>query len=386
MSGVDKLYEQEKRVAEYYAAISSMMRRLWKISEVDAFLDEVVRQIGRTFQWHTAAIMLRRGNVLELRSCCRPDVECGPGTAVLPDDADRPPDVVIEAVRSHRPSRGSRRLTTFPQLNPPEGRHHYLAYPLLDREALTGVLLLGREGERFDDCETDVLHDLAEHIALALDNIAMYEQREQFRLAEERSRLARDLHDSVNQKLFSLTLFAQGLADDAPREGGPMRTELQEIVRLSHEAMSEMKALIWDLHRNAEAKDLLTRLSEYAGRLGLTAHVQAADRIPLPDNVEEALWRIGQEALNNVHKHAGTDRVSIEMTTDGRRVCLVIRDRGRGFSAGAPAAPGAFGLRSMRERAGEIRGVLRVDSTEGSGTTVRVAVPAALSEGDADDH
>lgn len=379
----DELYMKEKRVSEYYAAIGEIARKIWKIKEMDAFLNRLVELIGRTFHWHTAAVIVKHDDRLELRSFYHAGKTYPSSSSVRISARLASPDLIMTVAQSQEPARSSQLLTTFPVLNHSEGLLHYLAYPLINQDALIGVLLLGRMHEKFDDCEMDVLHDLAEHTALAMDHIAMYEERQQYLIAAERNRLAKDLHDSVNQKLFSLSLIAQGLADRLEGENEQMRTGLQEIGQLTQEALAEMKGLIWDLRIPAEDKDLPTKLSDYGQRLGLTVKVRTEGRGVLPDKVEEALWRIGQEALNNVRKHAKTVHAAIELRLDDRWAHLNVMDRGCGFriEEEAGSMPGSFGLESMRERAHEVFGTVRISSTAGQGTTVRASIPVVPDGG-----
>lgn len=373
-------YEQEKMVAETYATIGTIMRQTWKMTHLPLFLQAFVALVDRHFDWQTTAVLVRQDDRLVLRAWARGGRVHEDGVAIAMDDISQSADILAATIRSRDAQRSADKLTTFPQLNGSREPLHYAAYPLINRDVLIGVLLLGREGGGFDDCQTDILRDLAEHVALAMDNISMYEEKRQFAIDEERNRLAKDLHDSVNQKLFTISLMAQGLSDSLGDEA--LRAGLSDIGELAQESLAEMKALIWDLHTTGGNRDLPARIKAYAGKIGLHVQMQALthEHCVLDDRLEEELMRVAQEALNNVRKHAGTDQASVTLHTDGKAVHLLIADRGRGFRAdsfGRTRHPGggSFGLTSMRERISRIRGTIRVTSAPGQGTSIRVTVP-----------
>jgi signal transduction histidine kinase len=208
---------------------------------------------------------------------------------------------------------------------------------------------------------------------------------------EERHRIARDLHDSVSQALFSTVLHTRtaerALAQEGVSRAGPLARSLAEIGDLSKIAQSEMRALIYELGHEAVAeRGLVAALSEHAARLGVREEVIVdirgpADRLPLSPLAEGQLFSIGREALTNVVKHAGATTVRIRVDVQPGRVAMVVEDDGRGFEP-ATSPPGHFGLKSMRSRAAELGGQLRIASEPGGGTVIRVEVPVAGTEGD----
>jgi signal transduction histidine kinase len=220
------------------------------------------------------------------------------------------------------------------------------------------------------------------HAALEL---AQSQRRGAERAAQERQRIARDLHDSVSQSLFSTTLHvrtAQRALEleelDAP---GLVGEELSEIGQLTRGALAEMRALIFELQPGALAEEglvaaLTKQASALSAREGLSIGVHGPDeRLPLAPEVEEQLYRIGQEALANVVKHARASSATIHIAAADGTVLIEVTDDGRGFD---PAAVGRehFGLRSMRGRVADLQGRLQVTSTPGRGTVLRVEVPA----------
>ena len=208
---------------------------------------------------------------------------------------------------------------------------------------------------------------------------------------EERHRIARDLHDSVSQALFSTVLHTRTAERALAQEGvsplGPLARSLAEIGDLSKVAQSEMRALIYELGHEAVAeRGLVAALREHAARPGIREEVVVdiggpADRLPLSPAAEGHLFSIGREALTNVVKHAAATTVRINVAVQPGLVSLVVEDDGRGFEP-ATSPRGHFGLDSMRGRAAELGGRLRIESEQGRGTVIRVDVPVAGTERD----
>lgn len=197
---------------------------------------------------------------------------------------------------------------------------------------------------------------------------------------EERQRLARELHDSVAQALYGVTLSATAAARLlAAGDTARAATYLGEIRETSEEALREMRLLIFELRppileREGLVAALQARLDAVEGRAGgLEATLEARDAPALPPALEEAIYRIAQEALNNVLKHARARRVTVTLEQDGPLARLLVADDGAGFDPSATRR--GLGLRGMAERAAQIGGTLRVTSAPGRGTLVRLEVP-----------
>jgi signal transduction histidine kinase len=197
---------------------------------------------------------------------------------------------------------------------------------------------------------------------------------------EERSRLARDLHDAVTQTLFSASLIAEAVPASWEMDQQEGRQLLSELQQLTRGALAEMRTLLLELRPAALIEtglsDLLHQLAEAAtGRAGVSVAVSVSGDCVLPPDVHVALYRISQEALNNVVKHARASHVELTLrcaiaSTDGaREVELHIRDDGRGFDLEG-IAPDHLGLGIMRERAEAIGAQLEVATAAGKGTHV----------------
>jgi signal transduction histidine kinase len=215
-------------------------------------------------------------------------------------------------------------------------------------------------------------------------------RRELERASDERQRIARDLHDSVSQSLFSMTLHAR-VAERALRQTGQrafetVGRELGQVRELSSSALAEMRALIFELRPRGLAEEgLVSALTKHAAavsaREGLPIDVDGpAERLPISPDHEEHLYRLGQEALANLVKHAGAGQGTVKVTNDGVAVGLEVRDDGRGFDSRA-AYTGHLGLQTMRSRAGDMGADLRIESAPGHGTLVCVRLPITEMDG-----
>lgn len=209
------------------------------------------------------------------------------------------------------------------------------------------------------------------------------DQIEELAAVKERNRLARELHDSVTQTIFGMTLTAQSALILLERDPSRVREQLTHLQSLSKSALAEMRALIQQLHPPSLADEgLASALRRHASErkakdgLSVTVEILANEDPPprLPTEVEECLLRVAQEALNNVVKHAQTVQaaVRLDLRTDPLR--LTIEDQGVGFIHGARKGEGHFGLVSMEERVRAIGGRLEIESQPGAGTRIWVEV------------
>ena len=203
---------------------------------------------------------------------------------------------------------------------------------------------------------------------------------------EERAHLARELHDSVTQALFSMTLVSRSVELLLDRDPEAAKAQLAQLRDLQREALAEMRALIFELRpgnleQDGLSRALRTHTAALQGRLGLPIVVESTldERLPLP--IEEVLYRIAQEALHNVVKHAGARQVRLEVGRIASGVRLRITDDGKGFDP-ARVPDGHLGLAGMRTRADKIGARFSVKSVPGQGTTIEVVVPeAAIAAG-----
>jgi PAS domain S-box-containing protein len=299
---------------------------------------------------------------LEPRSGWKPDQVIGrPFTIMLSSQQPGAADV-WEALRQ-RPEEEHRLRTEMPL---PDGRRAQVEV------AMTGTIVDGR----FAGAHGSV-RDISARERLEGD---LRDQAAELAASQERAHLARELHDSVTQALFSMGLTLRTLELLLATDPDGAHEKLAELRELQKDALAEMRTLIFELRPSSLENDglvqaLRTHATAVQRRTGLAMVVDAEpiDRLPLA--AEEALYRIGQEALHNVVKHANASNATIRIWRDGGRVELSVTDDGAGFDPDA-VPRGHLGLIGMRQRVDLVGGELRVKSRAGRGTTIAASVPA----------
>lgn len=257
----------------------------------------------------------------------------------------------------------------------------YVGVPVRSRgESLGLISVLGRAGRAFDEGDVALLTSIADQIGVVVENARLYRQAEQLAVVRERERLARELHDSVTQSLYSLTLLAE--ASQRLLGSGDLERAVEYTGRLgeiAQQALKEMRLLVYQLRplvlkREGLVGALQQRLDAVEKRAGVDARLLVDGALNLPVSVEEGLYRVAQEALNNALKHAVPRSVVLRIQAGDDNVTLEVEDDGRGFDPEAVSDHGGMGLTSMRERMERLGGSFSLVSTPGEGTTVRVSV------------
>jgi PAS domain S-box-containing protein len=221
------------------------------------------------------------------------------------------------------------------------------------------------------------IRDIAERDRLERD---LRQQAAELAAGDERAHLARELHDSVTQGLFSMTLLTRSIELLLQRDPAAAAEKLADLRELQRDALAETRALIFELRPSSLDQDglvkaLRTHAAAVQGRIGLPVVIEADDIGRLPHSAEDALYRIAQEALHNVVKHANARHVRIGLTASSRDVRLAVEDDGIGFDP-STVPSGHLGLAGMRARADKVGGTLTVTSRPGGGTRIEVSVPA----------
>lgn len=254
------------------------------------------------------------------------------------------------------------------------GITHHATVPLQAGNEKFGLLNIAAPNKKhFSDEELALLESVAFQIGTAINRIQLVEKARKHALIEERNRLAQDLHDSVNQLLFSIMLTARGTKELTIEND--VKDMLSYIQELSQEALTEMKGLIWQLRPQGLENGIGSALLNYANVLGLKAELNIEGVCTLPCHLEEELWRIGQEALNNCKKHAETTEVFLSITRKNYTVKMIIEDKGIGFHYDEKNHLPSMGLRGMKERAKKINGNFNLSSSLGSGTIISITIP-----------
>ena len=257
----------------------------------------------------------------------------------------------------------------------------FLGVPIRDGSDVLGIIFAAckRDPGGFTERDERLLGLFASHAAIALTNARLYERGRELSVLEERARLARELHDAVSQKLFSIRAKASAAGVLVGRDPDRAVAEIESVASLAGQAHAELRAVIDGLAPpDLAAGELAGSLRSYAVLAGRTYGAEMrfhAEQLPeLGPQRATAVYRVAQEALHNALRHSGAAVVCVSLTARRRRVVLEVTDRGRGFAPGA--APAGLGLASMRERAASAGGTLTVRSAPGEGTLVRLELPA----------
>jgi signal transduction histidine kinase len=257
-----------------------------------------------------------------------------------------------------------------------EGIASILSVPISISKQAYGVFGMDYcQPRKFDEAEIRLFTALAQRAAIAIENARLYEQAEQAATLEERQRLARELHDAVTQSLYSLVLLSEaGRRYASLGNLEQVEHHLSRLGETSQQALKEMRLLVYELRPLALQKigldgAIRQRLEAVEKRAGIRTHLAIQGDLDLPGKLDEELYRIAQEALNNALKHAHASEVTVKIRGSNHTYELEVSDNGDGFDL-SNLPGGGFGLDSMRERAERLGGRLEIISQPGTGTLV----------------
>ncbi|MEP7189684.1 MAG: GAF domain-containing protein, partial [Roseiflexaceae bacterium] len=375
------LAEQVKRRNEHLTVLNAVARMAVSTLDVDRMLAAVIEQIQQGFGYDHVELYTVEEDAEVLKLAARA------GTFLPNAIGYRQPlsqGLLGRAYRTGRTIQVDDVLADSEDLvaDTIETRSEVCVPIVASGRVLAVLNLESRQVGAFTQEGVAVLETAADVLASAIENARLYQRAQEAAVLEERSRLARDLHDSVSQQLFSMTLTAQ--AARVQIEKNPARTaaQLERLQETAAAALAEMRALIFQLRPpGLSEQGLIAALQQHVAALGrregLTVHLEVSGEERYARGVEQAIYRIMQEALNNVVKHAGACNVAIALDLQPDRTTLRVADDGAGFDLAVlePSNGRHLGLISMRERAAEIGGSLDLHSCPGQGTQVVVVVP-----------
>jgi len=367
--------EQRRQVAEGLRDILTILNSNRPLDEI---LDYIAAQAGRLLGTDAVAIYRQQGKDGSL------GIQAAWGLS--PDDVAsvRVPagqGAVGQAVLKRRPVAISDVLALSSndgRLAPAALQHAHracLAVPMTVKDQVYGgIVLYYPEPRQFSAEEIELAATFGDQAALAVENARLRARAEQAAVTAERSRLARDLHDAVTQTLYSASLIAEVLPRLWERNPDQVRRSLEDLRQLTRGALAEMRTLLLELRPEALTKvalgDLMRQLREaIATRSGVPVTLAMEGECSLPPDVRVALYRIAQEALNNVAKHAAASQATVSLCCQPGNVELRVSDDGRGFDP-RDVSPERLGLGIMRERAEAIGARLEIESQVGQGTQV----------------
>ncbi len=308
----------------------------------------------------------------------------------------RGPDTLMQLFNAHRPviipdwrgeSLQAKLLRSLLQEKAAvllEDMHSWMWVPLAVRKRIIGGIGLAHVASDYYTASHAALAlSVANQAAISMVNAELYKSAQTLAALQERQRLAQNLHDAVNQSLFSAGLIAEVLPRILDQGPDVARQSLEELSRLTRGAMAEMRGLMAELRpatlADAELGELLRLLGNaFAGRTNVPTKISVTGEGSLPADVQVTIYRICQEAVTNIGKHADATNVSIGLVYEGRGIDLHIVDDGCGFDPSVIAA-GHYGLNMMRERAQGIGARLTVTSVPGEGSEIRIQWPEDVS-------
>ena len=255
-----------------------------------------------------------------------------------------------------------------------------MVVPLSLKEQVIGMLVLtSNKEEAFTPRHSTLALAIANQAAVAIENARLYEQAQALAAIEERQRLARELHDSVSQALYGISLGVHTARMQLDRNPKDLVESLDYVLELADAALIEMRALIFELRpESLETEGLVTALTKQAAALharqGIIVQLELGKEPDVPLKVKQDLFRIAQEALHNTVKHARASQVELRMDQAGGLVTVEVCDNGKGFDT-TTSFPGHLGLHSMRERVKSLGGELMIESAPGQGTCINAQVP-----------
>jgi signal transduction histidine kinase len=380
-----RLFQAEQRRAEQFRVLGEVAQQISAAVEIDTLVKQMAQLIQESFGYDHVAVSLIEGD----------QVVCKAAAGAYDENYSEVRSELGQGLWGRVAAQGEPILSSdvapegrFPPIGGAQGMGAHLCVPLKSKDEVIGVLSAASERlKAFDESDLIVFQSLAHQAAAAIENIRYYQRAQQEAVIEERSRLARELHDAVTQTIFSASLIAESLPaiwERDPQEG--MRLS-RELGNLSRGALAEMRTLLLELRPAALVEtslgDLLRQLGQAANaQMGAPVTVSIEGDGVLPAEAHIALYRIAQEALNNVVKHSHASHVWVRLCYvgfdqedldqhSGLSALLLIRDDGRGFDP-SQIAPGHLGLGIMQERAQSIGIALTVESQPGEGAQISV--------------
>jgi signal transduction histidine kinase len=376
----------EHRVAERTRELTTLYEVTAATSQsldLQETLEKCIEQTLRALRSSAAAVHVLDEPVEELRLAVQwgipPDIVARLGTLSVEGG-------LMDSIREHGEPLVVPDIPKDPRTSQVFGStsfHKYVGAPMRARGRTMGLLSVfdkDESNQEFSLEDVALLASIADHMGVAVENDWLRRRAEQAAILEERERLARELHDAATQSLYSLTLFAEA-AQDRVRDGDFSQASqvLHDVSTTANQALKEMRLMLYQwrpslLREGGLVEALRYRLDAVEGRVGVEGRLLADRSLKFSAPVEEGLYRIAQEALNNALRHADASTATVHIRTEGECVVLEVLDDGRGFDPHVAGQQGGLGLNSMRERAAELGGSLTISSAPGKGTRVEARV------------
>ena len=379
----------EQRVDERTRELSTLLDISYNLTstlELDTLLDLILDQLGAVVRYDAASIMILDQDILKILASRGPIMRDEALLTRFPIHKASANDEVIkqrkpiiiadiqgegDLARAIRETAGDELETTYKYLR------CWMGVPLIVKGQVVGMLTLDHQQPGYyTNSQAELAMAFASQAAVAIENARLYQQAEQAAVAQERNRLARDLHDAVTQTLFSASLIADVLPKlwgQNPEKG---LQKLEELKMLTRGALSEMRMLLFELRPDSLNEidlGILCRhlANAFSGRTNIPVEFTQEGNPAIPSAVKEVFYRLVQEALSNIAKHAGASQVQIHITGQEDKTKVIVSDNGCGFDT-ENLLPENLGLKIMRERADAIHAELDIESAPDAGTRIRL--------------
>lgn len=392
---VQALQNLERAVSDRTRELSTVLEishRIASTLELGPLLNLILEQIESILPYSGAAIYtLEEGSRLKVAAYLLPGLPALPTSLTLPVDHAGPFRPVIAEKRvlilddvHHQPPLA----LAFQESGLPvptsifQHSRSWIGIPLLLRDQVTGLLSLTHEQPGYyTQTHARLALAITHQITIAIENAHLYEQAQDLATLEERNRIARELHDSVTQLLYGISLYSTAASRSAGKgKMDQVERNLAEIKENALQALQEMRLLILELdppllQKHGLVAALKASLESIESRAGLETVLRTDGIARLPGTIEPDLYRIAMEALNNLVRYARAKKVTVDLGIYDHRVILDICDNGVGFEPEYVRDSGGLGIHNMTQRANRLGGNLVITSKPGAGTRIRVEIP-----------
>jgi len=372
-----RLFAITQHRAEQFRVLAEVSQHIISLASVDELLNRIAQLVKESFGYIHVGIGLVQGDQVVSKAEVGAfeeayhSISVPLGNGIWGRVAQEGVSILSDHVngeKSHKYMRGI-------------GIHSHLCVPLKIKEKVIGVMSAASDHPNaFDHNDETILQTLANQVSVAIDNARLYEQARHLAILDERQRLGRELHDSVTQSLYGISLYAQAATGKiAIDKLDQAREYLNNIQNTAQESLADMRLLIFELRPPILEKEglvsaLQNRLLSVENRAKIKSNIKSNLIRRLPANTEEGLYQIAREALNNIIKHAHAENILISVQQGDKSVSMEISDDGIGFEPENACRQGCLGLVNMKELAQSQGWQLLIESSPGHGARIQVEV------------
>lgn len=384
----------EQAVSDRTRELSTVLdisQRIASTLELEPLLNLILDQIASIIPYSGAAIYTLEDGKLKVAAYQLPDLPSLPPALTLSLENAGPyrpvitekKVLILDDVKSAPPlSLAFQELGIQPKSSVFHHSRSWIGIPLIFHDQVTGLLsLTHNEPGYYTQTHARLAQAITNQVAVAIENARLYEQAQDLATLEERNRIARELHDSVTQLLYAISLYSTAASRSANKGNvQQVQDNLTEIKDNAMQALQEMRLLILELNppllqKHGLVVALKASLESIESRAGLETDLKTDGVIRLPSAIEPDLYRIAMEALNNLVRYARAKKVTVDLQTRSNWVILDICDNGVGFELEFARHSGGMGIQNMEQRARRLGGRLEITSSPGAGTRIKAEIP-----------